>query len=137
MEGLTRTESLIVARYSSRYPPPKAKELASELGVSIKTVYKALYKYRKLYGRLPSSTEDPSTSGGRASVKTMEDAEALLEAIYELKASIDRLNETLNRLLATLSSAGTAQWDHEGFTELPSFVKDNPWLQIIGDRSGI
>ncbi|MEM3944531.1 MAG: hypothetical protein QXJ59_10645 [Thermofilaceae archaeon] len=50
-----------MARYSSRYPPPKAKELASELGVSIKTVYKALYKYRKLYGRLPSSTEDPST----------------------------------------------------------------------------
>lgn len=124
-----------MSKYLSKHPPPKARELASELGVSIKTVYKALYKYRRLYGRSLSSTEDPSSGSSEVLVKVAEEADALLEAMYELKMSIDRLNETLNRLLTVLPSASMVQQDSREFVELPHFVKDNPWLRIIVNRS--
>ena len=132
MEGLTRTESAIVAKYLSRNPPPRAKELALELGVSVKTVYKALYKYRRLYGlsSAPASQEVPN---GKTLGREISDLEPLLDALLELKESIDRLNENICKLLhaVTRPSAG----ELEDLQELPSFVKDNPWLHLISARA--
>lgn len=120
----------MVERYLSRSPPPKAKELASELGVSVRTVYKALYKYRKLrgHGSIRNGSPPPSSN----SLDTyLSNADILLEAIYELKASIDRLNESISKLVAVMSSADLNERGQQYPFELPSFVKDNPWLRLI------
>jgi len=133
VEGLTRTESLIVEKYLSRTPPPKAKELAAELGVSVKTVYKALYKYRKLYGQLLPEADPRSSTAAQAGV-SVDRIEELIEVLRGLKLSIDRLNESICRLLEELGGragvGATAQMESCAL-ELPSFVKDNPWLKLI------
>lgn len=46
LSGLTATERRVVEYYSER--GGKAKDIAMALGISERTVYKALYKYRKL-----------------------------------------------------------------------------------------
>lgn len=129
MERLTKTESIIVAEYLSRNPPPRAKDLAAELGVSIKTVYKALYKYRKLKGL------QNVTSGMAHEVASDADdheGKSLIEAVYELKHSIDRLNELLSVLIELLSKNElNVVRGVNSLENLPQFVKDNPWLEIV------
>jgi uncharacterized coiled-coil protein SlyX len=131
VERLTKTESIIIAEYLSRSPPPRAKDLAAELGVSIKTVYKALYKYRKLKGlqNLASATTQEATSEPGD-----HDEKSLIEAIYELKHSVDRLNEHLRILIELLSKREVSMIRDVNVSDnLPQFVKDNPWLEIVGN----
>lgn len=129
VERLTKTESIIVAEYLSRNPPPRAKDLAAELGVSIKTVYKALYKYRKLRG-----LREVSGSAVQEAVRKPEDSDekSLIEAMYELKLSVDRLNELLSALIELLSKNELGAVRGVSAPEdLPQFVRDNPWLEIV------
>ncbi len=146
LEKLTKTESLIVAAYLSRQPPPKAKDLAAELGVSIKTVYKALYKYRKLRqeNEFKESNEASGYSSGFDAAPSLQaneihDLNGLLEAVFELKQSIDRLNATLNKILNMLTEREAfppqLKLPAEEPDELPVFIKDNPWLEIIRSRA--
>lgn len=116
----------------SRNPPPRAKELALELGVSVKTVYKALYKYRRLYGS-SSAPVGRQASNGSSPGREIGDLEPLLDALFELKASIDRLNENICKLLDIVARSGAS--DRGDLLELPSFVKDNPWLHLISTRT--
>lgn len=127
MEHLTRTERMIIAEYLSRNPPPRAKDLAAELGVSVKTVYKALYKYRKmmsLEGEAPTA-RFPNNSG-------VDGNRDLVEAIRSLKLSVDRLNELLSTLIKLLSKGEVTLARASAPEDLPPFVKDNPWLEIVG-----
>lgn len=147
LEKLTKTESLIVAAYLSRQPPPKAKDLAAELGVSIKTVYKALYKYRKLRqeNRFKEPSEASDYSSGFDTAPDLQfadefrDLNGLVEAVFELKQSIDRLNATLNKILDMLAEREAflpqLRLPAEEPDELPVFIKDNPWLDIIRSRA--
>ncbi len=132
--GLTYTERMIVAKYLSSNPPPKAKEIARELGVSVKTVYKALYKYRKLRGAEEALSAAPADPGPR-SHGGGPDIEALLRALLELKASIDRLNDSINRLVQALSSQPSRAEEGDQLADLPSFITGNPWLELIGKLS--
>lgn len=129
MERLTKTESIIVAEYLSRNPPPRAKDLAAELGVSIKTVYKALYKYRKLKG-----LQNVTSGAAHENASEADDhgGKSLIEAVYELKLSIDRLNELLSVLIELLSKNDlNVVRGVNSLENLPQFVKDNPWLEIV------
>lgn len=147
LEKLTKTESLIVAAYLSRHPPPRAKDLAAELGVSVKTVYKALYKYRKLrqenefeeYKDAYNQSPGFDTALNLPVNDEFRDFNGLLEAVYELKQSIDHLNTTLNKILNVLAEKevfpAQPKLSTGGSDELPVFIKDNPWLEIIRSRT--
>lgn len=150
VSGLTRTESLIVAAYMSRDPPPKAKELASQLGVSVRTVYKALYKYRKLCRELgikPPAAYKRRSSGSGSQLEEVVAEEvrrwlgevlggpspsALLSELRALRRSVERLNESINRLIMLLESQSLRGGDDQ--LDLPSFVKGNPWLEVLRSR---
>ncbi|MEM1509008.1 MAG: hypothetical protein QXY49_05090 [Thermofilaceae archaeon] len=136
-----------MAAYLSRQPPPKAKDLAAELGVSVKTVYKALYKYRKLrqeneFEEYKEAYNQPSGFDAALNLQVNDefrDLNGLLEAVYELKQSIDCLNSTLNKILNVLAEKEVfsiqSRSPTEGSDELPVFIKDNPWLEIIRSRT--
>lgn len=130
MDGLTQTERIIVAEYISRVPPPKAKELAAELGVSVKTVYKALYKYRKMKKDDPRANTDLKSFYSREEENIQ--MKEILQALYTLKLSIDQLNNTLKNLINVISDL---QQEKETLMSskniLPSFVEDNPWLEVV------
>ncbi|RLE71177.1 MAG: hypothetical protein DRJ43_00260 [Thermoprotei archaeon] len=180
LDGLTRTERRIIAAFLSESPPPKAKEVARQLGVSVRTVYKALYKYRKLCrergveppipylrggsrrsgveaivedvvrGLLPQLREvvaeevrrwlvntvscPPGTDGSQPEVET------LLVALRDLQRSIEKLNNSINRLIDSLprTSENLSTSNCVG-EELPSFIVENPWITRIaqlGSRDG-
>ncbi|RLF06768.1 MAG: hypothetical protein DRK00_00615 [Thermoprotei archaeon] len=151
MSGLTKTESLIVAAYMSRNPPPKAKELASQLGVSVRTVYKALYKYRKLCRELGI---EPLTVSRRRSARSISQLEevvaeevrrwlsevlsgpspsALLSELSALRRSIEKLNESIDKLIKLLEAPNVRN-SEEDQLGLPSFVRDNPWLEVLRSK---
>lgn len=150
VSGLTRTESLIVAAYMSRDPPPKAKELASRLGVSVRTVYKAIYKYRRICRELGIEPLAVFRQRGGRSRRRLEEAtagevrrwlnevlgepssRALLSEIQALRMSVESLTESINKLIRLLESQKPPV--EEDQLEVPSFIKDNPWLDVLRSR---
>jgi len=196
---LTETEKAIVRLHQQGLKP---KEIAEKLGCSVKTVYKALSKYRKLVSmgisidlgtqqvvsqqqqiqttvqtplqvQIPRiATQDQVLTAVREVMEGMirvyttsltnllssllRDYErTLIDAINELRRSVDRLCseitslhstiQSLSSILSTVSSLkapavtsppapAVAQIPVKE-VEIPEFVRDNPWVEILRTRA--
>ncbi|MCD6509666.1 MAG: helix-turn-helix domain-containing protein [Thermoprotei archaeon] len=166
----TTTERYILLHYLSGLSP---KKTAEAVGCSVKTVYKAIYKYRKALREGFSEDElrlilssPPRRSRSRVqpmlmpSVLTLPWAElmSLSSVIKELMMSIRSLNESISHIRKELTNLRLMLADIEASLnllmekeecarstinehkivvqkDLPSYLVDNPWLEILAARA--
>ncbi len=177
---LTETERKIVESYFRE--GGTAREIASRLGVSVRTVYKAFYKYRKALKELGMGGEavylkrrpeaGTSPQGGRATVAPLQtpvlDYSLLLplvkQAVREVLAemgssegdrrdaasevvehlkSIERLLRDISAKMGTLVTVVSTRPMYVerqapvrvlATAALPSFLRDNPWIEVLRSR---
>lgn len=114
LDRLTDTERRIVEAYAER--GGSAKELAALLGVSERTVYKALYRYRRLVkdmgldpskfylrSSLASSAKGDGNSGSTAFTETKDIIEEIRKAVLrDIKRIVEEsVKEALREVLAS------------------------------------
>lgn len=209
LEGLTLTERKVISEFSKGLRP---KEIATKLNISVRTVYKALYKYRKNLKKLglvsevekyrikrvksskviqnensisrsevsnivkeaniPTSSVSDYTQnlqfqttqlqnllaqilGGmvwysflqngnntntmfREMISVLKQLVQVLESIDEKLArlvnNIYRINESLLKGNAMLTSEEEKSNTFESNETLPSFLLDNPWIEVLRMR---
>jgi len=184
LAGLTATERRIVQEYLQGSEP---KEISEKLGVSVRTVYKALYKYRRnlremgleevaeklkvrsrrmLRRAKANSAASEGCSGGGGSLEGAL-AKVLLEAlsgylsarphgeggldgrelyallrelnenIAMLRGAVARLSEEIAMLRGCLTSASAPPESGaraERSSGVPSYLLDNPWVEVLRMR---
>lgn len=178
---LTDTEKAIVKEYLNGLAP---REIAEKLKVSIKTVYKALSKYRKLQREKGLQAQTPTTATSTHSTSTVtaeasisEEAllkvlakilaeafkeiqtkpsvsvekptvqpvnaellSALIKEIANLAEQIKELNKNLRslRYMIKISELPTREEIVASYTPeeetLPSYLKENPWVEVLRKR---
>jgi len=159
---LTETERRIIEIYLSEEKPLKAKEIAERLGVSVRTVYKALYKFRKmgknrylntsvnsmdmliqktLENLLPQikdiiarEIERAVGSESSSNEQYLNLMRELVQTLQDLKKSIDKLALSVDRL-GEDRSRETIGIHENKISDLPSFLLDNPWIDRIARLS--
>lgn len=158
MEGLTFTERKIMEEYLRGLKP---KEIATRLKVSIKTVYKAVWKYRKNFralhrerdldrGRYPvnniaaTAIAMEMVAHGLRKVLEYSNMDKFDEVIILLRRIDDKLakiSDNLSQLLSTISGGTpiTVKPTESPTTDnieskLPDFLRDNPWLEVLRTR---
>ncbi|HDJ89485.1 MAG TPA: HTH domain-containing protein [Thermoprotei archaeon] len=190
LDSLTSTERRIVEEYLKN-KEISPKELAIKLNVSIRTVYKALYKYRRELRRIGNieEAERLKRKRGRRPKKIVNDAsftsssgeyisdslsnvasKAIYDAIYhyilsmlkegvfkidineinllvnsinELRKSIVELNQNIiylienkDKIIVTNKIKIKNNIDEKNSNEeLPSFLIDNPWIEVLKERN--
>ncbi len=128
MARLTRTELAVGELYMRGMKP---REIAQRLGISINTVYKAISKYRK-YVDGASGGEDT-----RLVTYTFEFSFSfpLQAGVGALEERVRRLEERVRELEAALRSSPPAAREPDE-VELPRYVRENVWLNILRSRRG-
>lgn len=189
--GLTATERRIVEEYLNGHTP---KEIAHKLNVSIRTVYKALYKYRKNLKELgfeekaemlkvrkrrrrSNTLASPKEQASSKSTdKSIEEAflRALANVVYgqlfsapshrinspikvivdelctllrELNQSVSELKNALNKLsnevallrecigeVKEFNLRQSVPFVEETEQPIPSYLLDNPWIEVLKMR---
>ena len=147
---LTVTERRIVEYFAKH--GGSAREIADALGVSERTVYKALYRYRRIarslgvdasgfYFRNRGEVAASPVSRGKAGEEG--EVVALLRRIL---LELERLNRNVERLCGGGRSVGGRVAERverveeavsvaaEGGAGLPSFANGNPWLGVLSRR---
>ena len=184
LSELTETERRIVIQYlKTRFQP---KRLAESLNVSVRTVYKALYKYRKalrkrgidpseLYLAKKSSDSAGPVAGEVAldtekirdivkeiveehleklgilgveessgtekqaadSIETyLNKVEEVIYLLKEINRNIQELRRELSSIAKPIRTEGIKQkvGVGEDSYQLPSFIENNPWLEVLSLR---
>ena len=116
---LTSTEEKVIREYELGLKP---KEIAAKLNISVKTVYKALWKYRKIKG-MRGHTREKSPEDSL--IKTLIE---IRDILLRIDKRIQNLEYSLSELIETFKEEYTIKDTGE---ELPSFLRDNPWIEIL------
>ena len=150
---LTATEKKAVREYLAGLKP---KEIAAKLGISVRTVYKALWKYRKAIGaparkRLKTAPQglreeqviplvgllsmlQQTSLFPKASKDLDEVLNNLVSLLTRLNVSLLKLNENIEKLIGLLERGGVSGTDLSSEAEVPSFLKNNPWTEVLRMR---
>ncbi|MCD6369656.1 MAG: sigma-70 region 4 domain-containing protein [Thermoproteales archaeon] len=127
---LTETERKAVKEYLNGLKP---KEIASKLGISVRTVYKALWKYRKISGEKVVRAKrrrivEPSPTVNRL-------FSDLIRVLSELNATLIELNRNIGRLANLLEARDITRSTVKRIdAQLPSFLQENPWIEVLRMR---
>jgi len=140
MSKLTRTEEMAAELYFEQGLKPK--EIASKLGISVNTVYKAISKYRN-HRRNNVDHEDNSTNdqqtyvvkltftvGGVNYSSPINDYREFMEEVKALKEMLVELTNELRRSRIQCMSSDAAQRDEAA----PDFIRENVWVDVIRSR---
>lgn len=159
MVGLTYTERKIMEEYLKGLKP---KEIARRLKVSIKTVYKAVWKYRKnfraLHGIGKKSGENSVNNIAATAIAMEMVAQGLRKALEysnidrfdealvilkRIEDKLSKINNNLSQLIDIMSNSTSVNLRFREksirdspFTreELPEFIRGNPWLEVLRTR---
>ncbi len=132
--SLTETEKRII-EFLEKHPGASAKEVAERLGVSVKTVYKAKWKAGASGKR--RAPEDLAAEIAEAVADILEERlssmlQLLAEAVAErVKAEVVR---EISALLEARPQPAPARAAAPPESDLPDFVRDNPWLEVLSSR---
>ena len=124
VKKFSETEKKIIEEYIKGLKP---REIARKLKVSVRTVYKATWKYRKSTKAIGSGTS--SKERHDLYDKKLDTIIMLLEKIEE---ELTHLNNSVNALSVGFSLKSFK--DTEKREDLPSFLKDNPWIEVLRMR---
>jgi len=166
----SETEKQIINYYLKGMRP---KEIAELLGCSVRTVYKATYKYRRWLRNTQQLSTSPTITRSKfpeiantnsdilasshAHFIAIPSAEVyelvnylreLVTLIKDLSKSISELNLNIERLYDSLAKSHLANFEETEVTylsgapltyhdndPLPSYLKDNPWIDILSKRN--
>ena len=148
---LTVTERRIVEYFAKH--GGSAREIADALGVSERTVYKALYRYRRIARSLGVDASGfyfrnrgDVAASPVSRVKTNDEGE-IVALLRRILLELERLNRNVERLCGDgRRSVGGRVAEKvervedavsvaaEGGAGLPSFASGNPWLGVLSRR---
>jgi len=153
LRRLTPTERRVVEYFASN--GGSAREIAGALGISERTVYKALYRYRRIAeslgydasefyfrrkGSMPAAARAVGAArhGGGSSCgeEVVRLLRRILSELEEINAKLDALSGSGPRVgpVERPRVAAEVEEGGRGGEGLPSFASGNPWLRVLSDR---
>ncbi len=151
LRRLTPTERRVVEYFVSN--GGSAREIAGALGISERTVYKALYRYRRIAESMGYDASEfyfRRRRGGEASIVHARAVsnnssgcdEEVVRLLRMILAELEKINAKLDAMPRYPRSAaskveargGEPTLSGDEGEGLPSFASGNPWLRVLSGR---